>query len=173
MSTWVAEVDTRIRSDIARRGVHVIGSQTADGMPWLHTIGLQAHPLPELVLVGLPWQMGHEVLNAIAAWCAQRRSKPVTPGQVFTVPDYNPDLRWKAAPVSVAWCAAHMNKMHRFYPQAWQPGEPASVVQVLWPDDNGNHPGQFWNPAEQPQLADWAPNLADLFAAPHRPALMP
>lgn len=159
MSTWVAQVDKRIRSDIAKFGVHIIGSETDDGLPWLHTIGMRAIDLPEMVMTGLDVAPAHAVLNALAKSCLALPDDPITPGREF-VDDYNRGLTWKAARVSAQWCRAHMNKMNRFYPGRWRPGDPACVVQVLWPDEHGNHPGPLWAPDFQPLLEHWPAALA-------------
>lgn len=150
-----AQIDGQVRANIAQYGVHIFGTFTAQGQPWLHTVGLLGRYLPELVMIGLPHHQGHEALNAVARWCLDREDDLVVPGQSWTVDAYNRDLMWKAATVSRAWCEEHMNKMRRYYPGRWRPGLPGSVLQVLWPDANGAHPSPLHAMATQPLLAEW------------------
>lgn len=152
----IAAVDAKIRGDIGKHGLHVFGSVTAEGLPYLHSIGLQGHDLPELVVVGLSAQYGYPIVNEIGKWCIRNDTDLIMPGREWSVPDFGPEVTWKAGSVSAAWAREYMSKVRRFFPVQWRPGMPGSVVQVLWPDDDGRHPGPLWAPPHQPLLADWA-----------------
>lgn len=154
---WVQEVDQRLRDMITKHGLAVMGTFMEDGCPFLHTIGLQAHELPELVIVGMPVQQSYPLIDAVGRWCINHADDLIVPGREWVVPSYNPDLTWRAGAVSKRWCKQNMNKMTRFYPRQWRPGRPGSVIQVIWPNRDGIYPGPLWPDrfGRQPLLANW------------------
>lgn len=112
-----------------------------DDPTFAYTIGLSHHGLPELIVVGMPYQQSGVTLNLIAAW--MYRNGAFKPGDIdidiFTAPT-------KFGSVSPAEMEKRMT--------AFGPKRHGNALQVLWPDRRGifpDEPGYMHSP--QPILA--------------------
>lgn len=103
-----------------------------DSLPFQYTIGLHDRGLPELVSIGLPGDVGHALLNDVAAVIAQRKEagEPLA-GEVS-------HERW---PLPFYLLAADVPKAEDYATGARNrsAGE-AQYLQVCWPDKHGRFP---------------------------------
>jgi len=104
------------------------------GMPrYAHTVGLHQRGLSELIVVGLPYQMAGNFLNAVAHAQAEAAAAGGTPG---TGPLLMPGLSRRFYMLEVS-----DEQAMRYAPGAYERGEgKASFMQMCWSDRAGRFP---------------------------------
>lgn len=94
--------------------------------PFAYTVGLTVAGLPELVISGLPADLAQQLLNSAAKASLGTR---LHPGQILdniaSVP-----FRIVEAPTAAVNMARHL-----------YPGREVRALQLVWPDKDGNYPG--------------------------------
>lgn len=114
---------------IAEHGWMIQGifpSAGEEGAPFAYTVGLTVAGLPELVISGLPADVAHQLLNAAAR---KSLAEEFRVGRLVTGVA-SVDFRVVEAP------AAEVNMAWHLYP-----GKPVRSLQLVWPDRDGNYPG--------------------------------
>lgn len=105
-----------------------------EGLPYSYTIGLHDQGLPELVVIGLPGDVGLTLLNDVAAYLKEKRKSGGDSTGEFTSP---------AWPVSFHIIDAATAAAEEFATGARRRSTGAAkYLQVIWPDKNGQFP---WN----------------------------
>jgi hypothetical protein len=135
-----ADIDARVRGDIARFGWHlVLIPPTADATGWVHTIGLHerfAHP--ELLVFGNDFSVLCPLLNAIGERIragARFEAGEELGGVVEGLP-----LAFRE--IAAKWIEPFLGNA------AWHyQSERVPALQVFWPDPAGAFP---WQPACDP-----------------------
>lgn len=124
-----AAYDLQSQATIAEHGWMIQGvfpTEHYPGVEFAYTVGLAAAGLPELVISGLPLNLVGTLLNDAAQ---HTLTTELHPGDVLdgiaSVP-----FRVIDAP------AAEVNLSRRFYG-----ADKVRALQLLWPDDQGNYPG--------------------------------
>lgn len=121
----------------------VFGTPNQPG--FAYTVGLSDHSQPELMVIGLPPQTAHYVLNKMAKM-ATGNSLPNPRGLVHEVTNTPLSLRQDDD-------EATMGELCRFA-QQWseeQRGRPCRIMQVIYPDEAGKFP---WEAGCDPTVRD-------------------
>jgi Domain of unknown function (DUF4262) len=153
LTAWLDQEDAHLAQVIrARRwAVQYVGAGTGpDEPPFGYTIGLFGLGHPELVVVGLPPDVTHAVLDPLAVVVADGRD--LLPGEVVSSPEDGRPLVVEELPnpgdvVLVA---------NRFYQRPAEYSVPA--YQLAWPTDDALFPWDDGYPAEsawQPRPGTW------------------
>lgn len=104
----------------------VFGTATDHDAPFAYTVGLTAAGLPELVVSGLPYETSGSILNDAARRHLADEIQPgATVDDIASVP-----FRAVAAPLAEVNMARNLYGLDR-----------VRAVQLVWPDDAGNYPG--------------------------------
>jgi hypothetical protein len=144
-----ADIDARVRSDIARFGWHLVMIPPAnDATGWVHTIGLHerfAHP--ELIVFGHDFSVLCPLLNAVGERI--RAGARFEAGSELTGVVEGLPLAFRG--VAAKWQEPFLGNATWHYRR-----EVVPALQVFWPDPNGSFPWQpecdaAWR-AEQPLL---------------------
>jgi hypothetical protein len=132
------ELLERQRQIIKEVGWTVMAVMRTDRLPgFAYTVGLSNHSQPELMVIGLPAQSAHYILNKMAEK-AMANTLPNPRGLVHEVASMPLSLRQDDD-------EATMGELCRFA-QQWsqeQRGRPCGVMQVIYPDEAGKFP---WEP---------------------------
>lgn len=131
----VAMYVKQVRDTIKENGWMVQGvfpTAHDPGPEFVYTVGLTEKDRPELVIVGLPLNLAAELINSAAE---AHLEKPFEPGGIATG-FAEVDFRVVEAPHAEVGTA---NRVYR--------DREIKVLQLLWPDNDGNYPGDpGWNP---------------------------
>jgi hypothetical protein len=105
-----------------------------DSSPFQYTIGLHERELPELVSIGLPGDVGHALLNDVAAVIAQRKEA----GEPLTG-----EVHHDSWPMPFYLLAADASEAEEYATGARNRSSgQARYLQVCWPDKQGRFPWQ-------------------------------
>ncbi len=134
----VDQMKAMIREKIAKHGWMVTGvfpRQGEDGVPFAYTIGLTDAGLPELIMSG---PFDPETLQNFLNMAGDRhvtQEGEIKPGDML---DYLANVPFK---VIAATTGEHVQQALNFYgdPENWL--GVVKLLQILWPDRDGNFPG--------------------------------
>jgi hypothetical protein len=152
-----ADIDARVRSDIARYGWHlVLIPPTPEAAGWVHTIGLgERFAHPELIVFGNDFSVLCPLLNALG--------ERIRAGARFAA---GSELRGVIEGLPIAFRSVAAKWIEPFLGNAaWHyRRETVPALQVFWPDPSGRFPWQpecdpTWR-ADQPLLSEHATHRA-------------
>ena len=157
------EFERRICDCVESHGCFVMTVGPEDGGEagprWSYSIGFtQTFRLPEVVLYGLPGDLGFQLVNDLAAMCRDG----LRLADHVAVDNLVQGFRCIARSVDESWliqsCFASALWFHRTQMQSAL----TDVVQIVWPDPEGLYPWEpgcaDWVRADQPEL--YKPRLA-------------
>jgi Domain of unknown function (DUF4262) len=145
-------------------GWTVIGIPAEDDNPasWVFTTGLlHGANSPELVVCGLPVEVGMEILNVVGQ--RARQGRPPRPDERSAEVLEGAPVTFR--PVHLSWYGTLLGWMTWFYRYRRQP---VPVLQVVWPDKQGRFPWdtgfdgryrddqpELWRPAGEQPAGPW------------------
>jgi len=123
-------------------------TQEQPGISYNYSIGLHAKGLPEILVIGLPLQIGHALVNDIVKLVMARK----TMGSTFVGDIAHP--KW---PTHFFLIEAQSDKAAEYALGADARSDGvAKYIQIVWPDKEGRFP---WNPDATPEFRDAQPVL--------------
>jgi hypothetical protein len=121
--------------------------------PWAFTVGLwENFKQPEVVIVGLPPQVMHAMLNTAGQIAMTGRLEPGLRTDELLSPAGGQSLSCELRPVDKFWYAALLGIATWYYE-----GEDFPALQCLWPDRTGKLP---FDEGFDPKLLAIQPDLA-------------
>jgi hypothetical protein len=127
----LARVRRRLEALVREHGFAVVSVGAARDVPgFTYTVGLADERLPELLVIGLPAQVAHPVLNALAARLRHERALPLEQ----PLRDVFAGMAAVLQEVPFARCAAYVHVA------AERQHGPIRVLQLIWPDEAGRFP---------------------------------
>lgn len=131
----------KIKSDIARygwSGIFVFDSD-ADRPPFLYTIGLTEIDLPEILVVGLPPDIAHGMVISAIKDMLDEGYVPKD-GTVTEKVLTGYKVRYRDLDANLA--RTHYACQAFFYYENFAGPRTPSVIQLVWPDEQGRFPGE-------------------------------
>ncbi len=127
-------VETEVKPLIAKHGWYaqgVFGTAARRAPSFVYTIGMTPAGLPELLIVGLPIALAHQILS-----CAvhMHTGTEITDGDEV---DLGFSVKFRAATVAPLPVARLFGIAHRVYP-----AQVISAIQLMFPDEHGRFPGE-------------------------------
>ena len=116
----------------------MIPGKVAGGLECLHTLGLTPHGHPELVVVGLPWEMAQTLIEAVVRRY-QRQAIKRRAGEVYQ------DLA--RAPMACVAVTPGQKRVLRVAVSML--GPEFEALQLVWPDREGKYP---WDAGVDPEV---------------------
>ena len=135
----MAQLWKKVKDNVAKYGWHVTGVfQGEDTPPFTYTVGAWDQALPELLIVGLPYQSGGAILNDILN--AARKGLELKEGVAYTE-FANFPLYLKALTLEQAqgWTTMAFTYHTKGKGKA-NSKDPFLVMQVVYPDRQGRYP---------------------------------
>ncbi|HVK78953.1 MAG TPA: DUF4262 domain-containing protein [Kofleriaceae bacterium] len=141
----------RVREGVAEHGwwvMKVPAGESADEPAFAYTIGLwSSYQHAELIVIGLPLEVAHVVLNDLGGRIRDGRPVPVGADLAEVIQGYPVRLREVVDPQSHR---AHVGRALAYH------RAPFPLLQLVWPDKQGRFPGHpdapAWMAARQPLL---------------------
>lgn len=150
--------DKKLLSNIQEYGWHVVGIPDDDEGPgFCFTVGIYLRTLqPEILMMGVPIELCHRVLNAIAEYLMAGGT--ITPGMRY--PDF-------AGGRELMFSSIHQTQFHEYLGCAnWfylSAGASFPALQCIWPDPQGKFPDEEgFDPRFEGRQID--------LSIPHKPA---
>ncbi|MCW1884964.1 DUF4262 domain-containing protein [Luteolibacter flavescens] len=127
--------DEQLLDDVREYGWHVVLIQEDEtGPAYGFTVGLHARTLqPEIVMMGLPLDLTHELLNDIAAWMMD--GEVIVPGRRYS--EFIEGREVVFQPIDPSQYHDHLGYANWFYRDL---GSPFPALQCLWPDSEDRFP---------------------------------
>lgn len=137
--TPASEYDVQLLKEIEELGWHNVHISAESGSPeYAFTIGhFQKQSHPELILIGLPAQTAHELLNIAAIKIAGAKEK-IEPYREYT--DFTEGLSVVFVPVGIEHYEEYFGYANWYYSSM---PNPYPAMQMVWPDREGRFP---WEP---------------------------
>jgi hypothetical protein len=127
----LAQVRRKLEALVREHGFAVVSVGAAPDAPeFTYTVGLADEHLPELLVIGLPAQVAHPVLNVLATRLRRERALPLEQplGDVFA------GMAAVLQEAPYARCAPYVRVA------AERQHGPIRVLQLIWPDQAGRFP---------------------------------
>lgn len=128
--------------------MHVLPAADTDTTtPFAYTVGLTAHGYPELLIVGLPPEIAHDLLNDLAARVYDKAEQFSHGQRISDLIAGHDAVLVEGEPTDDLLPGVAIARYGR---------EQVRLLQVIWPDPQGRfpwHAGYSMDPHVQPQIA--------------------
>jgi hypothetical protein len=133
----IARMRAKLEANISQYGwavQSVFGTVENPGAPFAYTIGLHDKGVPELLVIGLPGEIAHPLINELAT-----RMLALQASGLSLLGDYEPP----GYPVLMRLIAANPDTASGYATGAYNRSQgQASYIQVIWQDKHGHWPWQ-------------------------------